>query len=102
MLDGKMAATVPNPPSLNADLSLQQMIRFFNGEKYEVYLEIKPPFVLTKDNVDKAIPYNAESYLIGRADGKFEYKLDFYEAEYLKNKAMIEEFSKKLADYMAK
>ena len=55
-----MAATVPNPPSLNADLCVQQIVRYLNGQKFVSDLQITPFDVLTKDNLDKAIPWNTD------------------------------------------
>lgn len=102
LLDGSIAATVPNPPSLNADLSIQQMIRYFNGEDFIQYLQIKPPFVLTADNLDQAIPWTVSDYLEKRAANEFMWKLADYEKNYLRDKALFEEFDAKLAEYLAK
>jgi hypothetical protein len=57
--------------------------------------------VLTKDNLDQAIPWITEDYLEGRAANSFQWSLDFYEKQYEENKEMFEEFDKKLAEYMA-
>ena len=99
--DGRIAATVPNPPSLNADLCIQQIMRHFNGEDFIQYLQIKPPFVLTKDNLDKAIPWTVSDYLEGRAANKFMWKLSDYEKNYLANKDQFEVFDQKVKDYLA-
>lgn len=101
LVDGSLAATVPNPPSLNADLSIQQILRYFDGEDFIQYLQIKPPFVLTADNLDKAIPWTVSDYLEGRAANEFMWKLSDYEDNYLKNKASFEAFDAKLAEYLA-
>jgi len=98
---GKMAATSPNPPSLNADLCVQQIVRHLKGEPFLQYLQIMPWDVLTKDNLDQAIPWITEDYLEGRAANSFQWSLDFYEKQYEENKEMFEEFDKKLAEYMA-
>lgn len=100
MKEGKMSATVPNPPSLNADLCVQQIVRHFNGQKFEKYLQITPWDVLTKDNVSKAIPWNTENYMKGRAAKKFTYDLSYYEKEYVKNKKMFEDFDAKVKAYL--
>ncbi len=100
MKDGKEAASVPNPPSLNADLCVQQIMRYFRGEKFIQYLQIKPFAVITKDNLDQAIPWNTENYLKGRAANAFKYDLAYYEAQYEANKQMFVDFDAKLAEYM--
>jgi ribose transport system substrate-binding protein len=102
MKQGKMSATVPNPPSLNADLCMQQIVRQLSGQKFEKDLQIMPWAVLTKDNVDQAIPWKIETYLTGRAANKFKYDLAYYEEQYVKNKQMFADFDAKLAAYMAK
>jgi ribose transport system substrate-binding protein len=101
MKQGLMAATVPNPPSLNADLCIQQIVRYLNKQKYVVDLQITPWDVLTKDNVDKAIPWNTENYMKGRAANKFEWHLDYYEKKFLANQTMFADFDAKLKAYMA-
>ena len=101
LVSGALAATVPNPPSLNADLCIQQIIRYFNGEEFVQYLQIKPPFVLTGANVDQAIPWTVEDYLAGRAANKFQWNLADYEAGYEENKDEFAAFDAKLADYLA-
>ncbi len=102
MKEGKMAATVPNPPSLNADLSVQQMVRHFNGQPFVKYLQITPFDVLTKDNLDKAIPWNTASYMKGRAANQFVWDLAVYEKDYEKNKKMFEDFDAKVKAYLEK
>lgn len=101
LVDGKLAATVPNPPSLNADLCIQQIMRYFNGEEFIQYLQIEPPLVLTGENVGQAIPWTVKDYLEGRANNEFQWKLEDYEKAYTENKAKFEEFDKKLAEYLA-
>jgi ABC-type sugar transport system substrate-binding protein len=98
--DGKEQASVPNPPSLNADLSVQQMVRYFKGEKFEKYLQIKPFAVITKDNVGEAIPWDTANYIKGRAANTFKYDLAYYEEQYVQNKANFEKFDARLAEYM--
>jgi ribose transport system substrate-binding protein len=98
---GEMAATSPNPPSLNADLCVQQIVRHLKGEPFEKYLQIMPWDVLTKDNLDQAIPWITKDYLKGRAANQFQWSLDYYEKQYKENKALFEDFDKKLNEYMA-
>jgi len=100
MKEGKMAATVPNPPSLNADLCIQQIVRYLKGQKFEKYLQITPFAVLTKANIDKAIPWNTESYMKGRAANKFVWDLAVYEKDYVKNKKTFEDFDAKVKAYL--
>jgi len=101
LIDGSIAATVPNPPSLNADLCVQQMLRYFNGEDFIQYLQIKPPFVLTADNLDQAIPWTVSDYLKKREANEFMWKLSDYEENYLKNKDQFAMFDQKVAEYLA-
>jgi len=101
LIDGSIAATVPNPPSLNADLCIQQMLRYFNGEDFIQYLQIKPPFVLTADNLDQAIPWTVSDYLKKREANEFMWKLSDYEKNYLKNKDQFAMFDQKVAEYLA-
>ena len=101
LIDGTLAATSPNPPSLNADLCIQQIIRHFNGEEFVQYLQIEPPGVLTAENIDTAIPWTVSDYLEGRANDEFQWRLSDYEESYLANKAKFEEFDAKLAEYLA-
>jgi ABC-type sugar transport system substrate-binding protein len=98
---GQMSATAPNPPPLNGDLCIQQIVRYLNGEDFVQSLQIMPWDVLTKDNLDKAIPWIMEDYLEGRANGDFEYELSFYEEAYLENADSFVEFDEMLADYLA-
>lgn len=98
---GALAATVPNPPSLNADLCIQQIMRYLNGEEFVQYLQIKPPFVLTGENIDQAIPWTVSDYLAGRAANKFQWKLEDYEKAFEENKADFAAFDAKLAEYLA-
>ena len=102
MKDGKMAATVPNPPSLNADLCVQQIVRYLKGEKFEKYLQIMPFDVLTKANLNKAIPWITADYMKGRAAKKFTWDLAVYEKQYVANKKMFADFDAKVAAYLAK
>ena len=102
MKEGKMAATVPNPPSLNADLCVQQMVRYFNGQKFVHDLQITPFDVLTKDNLDKAIPWDTAAYMKGRAANQFKWDLKYYEDQYIPNQKMFADYDKLVADYLAK
>jgi len=58
--------------------------------------------VLTKDNLDQAIPWITEDYLTGREAGNFEWSLEYYEKNYLENKEMFEEFDVKFREYIEK
>jgi len=98
--EGRMHATTPNPPSLNADLCVQQIARHLRGEDFVQYLQIMPFDVLTKENVDEAIPWNVDNYLEGRARGDFQYDLAYYEEQYLENEEMFEDFTRRLEEYM--
>lgn len=100
MKEGKMAASSPNPPSLNADLCIQQIVRHFNGQKFEKYLQIMPWDVLTKDNLNKAIPWITADYMKARAANKFAWQLDGYEKNYVKNKKMFADFDAKVKAYL--
>ena len=100
-ISGALAATVPNPPSLNADICIQQIIRYFNGEDFVQYLQIMPPFVLTGENVGQAIPWTVADYLEGRRNNTFQWKLEDYEAAYLANVDEFAAFDAKLAEYLA-
>jgi len=99
--DGKEMASVPNPPSLNADLCVQQIVRYFTGQPFEQYLQIKPFAVITKDNVGQAIPWDTATYMTGRAANTFIYDLAYYEEQYVANKDTFAKFDEKLAEYMA-
>jgi ABC-type sugar transport system substrate-binding protein len=101
LISGALAATVPNPPSLNADICIQQIIRYFNGEEFVQYLQIMPPFVLTGENVGQAIPWTVSDYLAGRAANTFQWNLADYEAAYLANMDEFAAFDAKLAEYLA-
>lgn len=98
--EGKEMASVPNPPSLNADLAVQQIMRHFRGEPFVQYLQIKPFAVITKDNVAAAIPWKIDNYMKGRAANAFKYDLAYYEEQYKANEKMFSDFDAKLAEYM--
>ncbi|MEI6385376.1 MAG: sugar ABC transporter substrate-binding protein [Spirochaetota bacterium] len=98
--EGKMAATSPNPPSLNADLCIQQMVRYFNGQKFEKYLQIMPFDVLTKANLGKAIPWDTATYMYGRSQKLFAWDLATYEKNYVANKKMFSDFDAKVEAYL--
>lgn len=99
--EGKMHATTPNPPSLNADLSVQQIVRHFRGEDFVRYLQIMPFDVLTEDNLDEAIPWNTANYMEGRANDEFKWRLSHYEEQYQENIETFQEFDAQLEEYMA-
>ena len=96
MTQGKEAASVPNPPSLNADLTVQQIVRYLTGQKFEKYLQIMPSVVLTKDNLAQAVPWDTNNYMKARAANAFKWDLAWYEDQYLKNKAKFDNFDAKL------
>jgi len=98
---GQMGATSPNPPPLNGDLCVQQIVRYLQGEDFIKYLQIMPWDVLTKDNLDKAIPWITEDYLAGRANNDFEYELSFYEDAYTENADLFVDFDNMLNEYLA-
>lgn len=100
MKDGTMAATVPNPPSLNADLCVQQIAAVLSGKEIVKDLQIMPFAVLTKDNLDQAIPWDTDTYMTGRAANSFKWNLDYYETQYKANKDMFDRFDTKIAEYM--
>jgi len=97
---GKEAATIPNPPSLNADLAVQQIVRQLTNQPFETDLQIKPFAVLTKDNLGEAIPWDTATYMKGRAANSFKYDLSWYEDQFKQNKANFDKFDAKLAEYM--
>jgi ribose transport system substrate-binding protein len=97
---GKEGASVPNPPSLNADLAVQQIVRYFNKQPYEQELQIVPAAVLDKDNIGNAIPWATDTYMAGRAANTFKWDLAYYEAAYLKMKPTFAQFDTKVAAYM--
>jgi len=101
LADGTLSATVPNPPNLNADLCLQQIIRYFNDEAFIQYLQIKPMGVLTSENLDQAIPWILEDYLDGRRKDEFMWKLSDYERRYLREENIFEEFDRLIKDYFS-
>ena len=79
LTDGKEVASVPNPPSLNADLCVQQIVRHLKGEKFSKYLQIMPSVVLTKDNLGQAVPWDTGNYMKARAANAFKWDLAWYE-----------------------
>ena len=101
LTEGKMMATGMDCPILDADLSVQQMVRYFNGEEYEVDLQIKPSNILTKDNLDVAIPWVMDDYLAAREAGVFTWDLAAYEEAYRANTELFEQFQANLVAYMA-
>lgn len=75
---GKVATTAPDPPTLTAHLSFQQMLRHFKGEPVGPrFLEVTADLI-TADNTDSAIPYIAENYMKGVKENKFEWRLEKY------------------------
>ncbi len=77
---GKVAATAPDPPSLCAHLSFQQMVRYFKGEPFERLLTVYQDLI-TKENVDSAVPWKKDAYFAGVKAGSFECDLAYFEAK---------------------
>ena len=76
--DGIVQAVSPNPPSLNADLCVQQIVAYFEGREYPTKIRIYAPEELRSDNLDSAIPWHVPDYVAGRNAGNFPYQLDYY------------------------
>lgn len=75
---GLVTTTAPDPPTLTAHLSFQQMLRHFNGEPVGPrFLEVTADLI-TIDNADSAIPYVADNYMKGVAANSFEWRLEKY------------------------
>lgn len=100
IMDGSLAATTQNPPTLLADLCLQQIIACFNGNEYDQFLEIFQTEVLTKDNYDNTIPWDVQNYIIGRLSGDFEYELSYYERLESSSRDLIIKLYKLTIEYM--
>ncbi len=101
MTAGELAISVPNPPSLTADLCVQQMVAYFGGEEYEPYIQISPSIILDATNTDKGISWDLDTYMQQRADNVFVWALADYEKAYLQIKDKLEEFDKLVDEYMA-
>lgn len=67
-----------NPPTLAADLIIQTLVKYFQGEEYTEFVRVFCTDVLTKENVGSAIPWDYEDYMAARAAGEFEYSIDYY------------------------
>lgn len=77
---GLVEATCPNPPTLNADLAFQQVVKYFKGEPFENTLKIyHTGGMLSKENIDQAMPWIPENYLAAKKAGKFNSDLSLYE-----------------------
>jgi ABC-type sugar transport system substrate-binding protein len=100
LLSGELAASSPNPPSLNADLCVQQIMRYLNGEDFVQSLQIVPPSVITGSNIDTAIPWSVTAYMRGRKNNDFQYLLEDYERAFLSNIDLFEAFDTAFSDYM--
>ena len=101
MIAGDLAISVPNPPSLTADLCVQQMVAYFEGTPYEPYIQISPAVILDATNTDKGISWDLDTYIQQRADNTFTWALADYEATYMQIKDKLEEFDKLVDEYMA-
>ena len=93
-------ATGMDCPNLDSDLCVQQMVRYFNGEDYVTSLMIKPSNILTKDNLDVAIPWSIEDYQTARENGQFASDLAVYEQAYNENIDLFAEFQTNLETYL--
>ncbi len=93
--DGSQSSFAECGPVRPADRAVPE------GEKFIADLQITPWDVLTKENLDKAIPWNTAAYMKGRAENKFEWHLDYYEKQFQANKKMFDDFDAKLKAYMA-
>lgn len=102
MKDGTLAISVPNPPSLSADLCVQQIVKYFSKESYEKQIQITPSVILDAKNTDKGISWVLDTYMQQRANNVFEWKLSYYEESYDKNRVKYEAFDKAVDEYMAK
>lgn len=102
MKDGTLAISVPNPPSLSADLCVQQIVKYFSKETYEKQIQITPSVILDAKNTDKGISWVLDTYMQQRANNVFEWKLSYYEESYDKNRVKYEAFDKAVDEYMAK
>lgn len=101
MLEGNLAISVPNPPSLSADLCVQQIVRYFLGESYETYIQITPSVVLDATNTDQGISWKLDTYLEQRLNNKFTWELSFYEENYLNYKEKYAAFDAAVDEFMA-
>ncbi|RCX16551.1 ABC-type sugar transport system substrate-binding protein [Anaerobacterium chartisolvens] len=102
MKDGGLAISVPNPPSLSADLCVQQIVKYFSKEPYKKQIQITPSIILDAKNTDKGISWVLDTYMKQRANNVFEWNLSYYEESYDKNMVKYEKFDKAVDDYMAK
>lgn len=67
--EGIMQGTVANPPTLEADLIFQMVQAFLAGEDYPRHIyNIQP--LLNADNLDRAVPWDIENYLVKREAGE--------------------------------
>lgn len=101
MVAGDLAISVPNPPSLTADLCVQQMVAYFEKTAYEPYIQISPSIILDATNTDKGISWDLDTYMQQRADNTFVWALADYEKVYMQIKDKLEEFDKLVDEYMA-
>lgn len=71
---GTLDATVSSAPTLEADQVFQQVQAKLAGEPYPKKVEAKS-MLLTKANVDSAVPWNTAAYMAARDAGKIDYKM---------------------------
>lgn len=75
---GELAADVPNPPTVIGDLLFQMLVEYFDGTLVQSEIFVKPVDVLTIENVENAIPWNAKTYLEKRPTGVYTYDISAY------------------------
>ena len=102
MQEGTLAISVPNPPSLSADLCVQQIVSYFLGQPYEVNIQITPALVLDATNYHQGISWKLDRYMEQRANNDFPWELSYYEASYRTNKEKYAAFDAAVDEYMAK
>ncbi len=73
--DGVMEATCANPPSANGDLMFQMVKAHLEGKDHPRHVIGVQP-LLTRENLDGAIPWDPENYFAQKAAGSFE--VDIY------------------------
>lgn len=68
MADGVMAASVANPPTMEAHLAYQMLTAHFAGENYPRHVYNHQP-LLTADNLEGAVPWDVKDYIQRVTDG---------------------------------
>lgn len=98
--DGSLSATLPLPPTLLADLSIQQLVSYFNEDAFSYYLYTFIPEPLTSENLHSAIPWEITSYIEGRIRGDFVYDMGYYTDILPDNFDIISEILEETLTYM--